>query len=73
MFVGQATQLTGSTVLVGYAVEDMEILLLDDDGAPIEDGGIGEIAIKSRYLAVGDLLVPAEAHTPGFSARPGWQ
>ncbi len=38
---------------IGYPVEDMEVFLLDDDGRITPPGEIGEIAVKSRYLAVG--------------------
>jgi acyl-coenzyme A synthetase/AMP-(fatty) acid ligase/acyl carrier protein len=38
---------------IGYPVEDMEIVLLDDEGRVTSPGEVGEIAIKSRYLAVG--------------------
>jgi acyl-coenzyme A synthetase/AMP-(fatty) acid ligase/acyl carrier protein len=38
---------------LGYEVEDKDILLLDDAGAEVDLGDIGEIAVKSRYLALG--------------------
>ena len=38
---------------IGYPVEDMEVFLLDDDGRITPPGEIGEITVKSRYLAVG--------------------
>lgn len=28
-------------------------MLLDEDGNPVESGDVGEIAVKSRYFAVG--------------------
>jgi len=52
-FIGRDTQFPGSVAPLGYAVPDMEILLLDEDGGVIADGGVGEIAVRSRYLAVG--------------------
>lgn len=52
-FIDHATQLPSGPVPVGEAVEDMEIRLLDDDGNCVPDGQIGEIAVRSKYLAVG--------------------
>ena len=52
-FVDQTTPVTGSVVPIGYAVEDMEILLLDDTGQDVPIGEIGEIVVCSRYLAAG--------------------
>jgi amino acid adenylation domain-containing protein len=45
------TPITGSIVPVGYAVEDTEVLLLDEDGQPVADDAVGEIAVKTRYIA----------------------
>jgi acyl carrier protein len=47
------TKVTSDTVPVGYAVEEMEVLLLDDDGHDVGVDEIGEIAVRSRYLSPG--------------------
>ena len=47
-----------STVPVGFAVDDMEVLLLDDAGEPVSAGSTGEITIRSRYI------------TPGYWRKP---
>ena len=52
-FMDKETQITGSTVPVGYPVEDTKLLLLDDHGREVESNKIGEIAVKSRYLFAG--------------------
>jgi amino acid adenylation domain-containing protein len=52
-FVDRKTQITGSQVPVGYAVEDKEIVLLDDSGRELGFNEVGEIAVRSRYLASG--------------------
>ena len=39
---------TGNLVPLGYAIEGMETLLLDEDGQEMACSGIGEIAVKSR-------------------------
>ena len=35
-----------------YATPDMEVQLLDQNGAEVDSGEIGEIAVKSRYIAL---------------------
>jgi amino acid adenylation domain-containing protein len=52
-FIDAHTRLEGDTVPVGYAVEDKEVLLLDEQGREVEPGDIGEIAVKSGYLSPG--------------------
>jgi amino acid adenylation domain-containing protein len=52
-FINPETEIPGSVVPIGYEVEDMEVLLLDDNGNEVETGKIGEIVVKSRYLAQG--------------------
>ena len=50
-FVGHDTPVPGDTVPVGYPVEDMEVVLLGETGRPVAAGEVGEIAVRSRYLA----------------------
>jgi amino acid adenylation domain-containing protein len=52
-FIGESTLISGSTVPVGYAVEGAGVLLLDEDGKKAGFNEVGEIAVKSRYLALG--------------------
>ncbi len=47
------TPLPGGIVPIGYPVEDMEVSVLDDDGQPAPSGTVGEIAVRSEYLALG--------------------
>jgi acyl carrier protein len=35
----------------GYVRRQKKVLLLDDDGVEVKSGGVGEIAVQSRYLA----------------------
>jgi amino acid adenylation domain-containing protein len=51
--VGRDTRITENLVPVGFAGEDKEVLILDGDGQEAAPGEIGEIAVRSRYLAVG--------------------
>src|SRR5205823_1932124 len=50
-FLRPDTPLTGSSMPVGYPVDEMEISLLDDEGQ--EHDVRGEIAIRSRHVALG--------------------
>jgi amino acid adenylation domain-containing protein len=52
-YITKETQITGDNVPVGYAVEDMETLLLNDAGQQVGINQSGEIAVKSRYLSPG--------------------
>lgn len=61
-FVDKETQIGGDLVPLGYAVEDMEILLLDDDGREVGFDQIGEIAVKSRHLSPGYWRSPGATH-----------
>jgi amino acid adenylation domain-containing protein len=51
--LGRDTPLAGDIVPVGDAVDDMDVTVLDDAGAPVEAGQVGEIAVRSNYLALG--------------------
>ena len=50
--VDKDTKIENSIVPIGYAVEDMEVVLLDEAGVEVKNGNIGEIALKSEYLAL---------------------
>jgi len=52
-FINKKTHIDGDLLPVGYAVEDKEVLLVDETGAEVEPIEIGEIAVRSRYLAPG--------------------
>jgi amino acid adenylation domain-containing protein len=47
------SEITGQSVPVGYPLEDTEVLLLDKTGAEVGAQDVGEIAIRSRGLALG--------------------
>jgi acyl-coenzyme A synthetase/AMP-(fatty) acid ligase len=51
--VDKDTKIENSIVPIGYAVEDMEVVLLDEAGVEVKNGNIGEITLKSEYLALG--------------------
>jgi len=52
-FVGPETRIPGTAVPIGFPVEGMEVLLLDESGREVGPGTVGEIAVRSRYLARG--------------------
>jgi amino acid adenylation domain-containing protein len=52
-FVTHDTEIAGHVVPLGYAIEDMDVLLLDEQGNHVVAGQAGEIAVKSRYVAPG--------------------
>jgi amino acid adenylation domain-containing protein len=52
-FLATDSPLPSRSLPIGHAIQDMEILLLGEDMRPAPTGEIGEIAVKSRYLAVG--------------------
>jgi amino acid adenylation domain-containing protein len=54
---------------IGHAVQDMDVSVLDEEGRAAPCGEIGEIAVKSRYLAVGYWQQPdltAKAFKPAL-------
>ncbi|MGH8672535.1 MAG: phosphopantetheine-binding protein, partial [Burkholderiales bacterium] len=53
LFITRDTRVAGSVLPLGYAVEGMEIRLLDENGNDVGFDNVGEIAICSRYLFPG--------------------
>ncbi|MGH7830378.1 MAG: non-ribosomal peptide synthetase, partial [Candidatus Binatia bacterium] len=52
-FIDKDSPIATETVPVGYPLQDMEILLLDDHGREVGFNRVGEIAVRSRYLSPG--------------------
>jgi amino acid adenylation domain-containing protein len=61
-FIDHDTQIEGGGVPVGYGVTDKDVLVVDDEGRPVEPGVIGEIAVRSRYLSPGHWRQPELSH-----------
>jgi amino acid adenylation domain-containing protein len=68
-FIDKHTRLHTSFVPLGYALEDIEVLILDDDHRPLPHGQVGEIAIRSRYMSPGYWRRP-ELTADRFLAGP---
>jgi amino acid adenylation domain-containing protein len=69
-FVGHDTAVEGNALPLGYATEDMATLILGDAGETLGPGEVGEIAIRSRYLALGYWRDPART-AAAFAPLPG--
>jgi len=52
-FINKQTQIKDERVPVGYVLEGNEILVLDEAGNTLGVNQVGEIAVKSPYLALG--------------------
>ena len=74
-FVDHDMPLDGNVLPVGYPTADTETDLLDENGNPVDVGTVGELVIRSRYLALGywrraDLTAAAFLPDPaGAGAR----
>ncbi len=69
-FIDHDTVIEDDLVPVGYPVEDTEILLLDDDGQAVGLGEIGEIVVKTRFIAPSYWRRPELTQTT-FQPAPG--
>lgn len=58
-FADKHTRIKGHTVPVGYPIRDKAVLLVDEEGDPVEGGEIGEMAVRSGH------------NTPGYWRHPG--
>jgi amino acid adenylation domain-containing protein len=70
-FFDKQTRISHSTVPVGHAIEDMEILLLDEDGNRVGFDQVGEVTVKSRYLSPGYWRKPELTATAFSDAKGG--
>lgn len=53
MFFNVEPRFEETTVPVGYATEDSDISLLDEEGKEVKFDAIGEIVVESRYISPG--------------------
>ena len=52
-FVDMRTSVNTEKVPVGYPVEGVEVLILDDAGQPLEFNEVGEVGVRSSFLSGG--------------------
>ncbi len=52
-FATHETEIKGDLMPIGYPVPDKQVSLLDEQGQPTPIGEVGEIVVKSPYLALG--------------------
>ena len=52
-FIDKSTVISGPFVPVGYPLEGIEVMVVDDLGNPVEAHQVGEIIVKSRFLPHG--------------------
>lgn len=69
-FIDKDTSIESGHIPVGYEVPDKDVLLLDDQGTPLQQPGIGEIAVRSSYLSSGYLNNP-HLNNSVFISDPG--
>lgn len=53
LHIRRDTSLPAGRVPAGYRLEGAAVLVLDDDGKPLEAGQVGEISVRSCFLADG--------------------
>ena len=70
LFIDKDTEITGDLVPVGHAVEEAEVLLLDELGRSVGAGEVGEITVRSRYMSPGYWRDP-ELTKARFLPDPG--
>jgi amino acid adenylation domain-containing protein len=57
--IDRQTPIGDSLVPVGYAVDDVDIRVVDELGRAVAPGQLGEIVVRSRYLSLGYWRQPA--------------
>jgi amino acid adenylation domain-containing protein len=51
--IPHSTMISESKLPIGYPLEDKEVLVLDESRRELDDGLVGELAVKSRYISLG--------------------
>ena len=68
-FIDKKTELSGTGVPLGFPVDGVDIILLDENGHEAPTGSVGEIAIRSQYISLGYWNRP-ELTEKVFSSDP---
>jgi acyl-coenzyme A synthetase/AMP-(fatty) acid ligase/acyl carrier protein len=67
--IDHKTALPGGVMLGGRLLDDMEVIITDEDGARLPVGAVGNLAVRSRFLADGYWADP-ERTAQVFLADP---
>ena len=59
-FSDRDSEIEGSVMPIGYSLEDTEVFIVDENHKRLDPDKIGEIAIKSKYNALGYWRKPEE-------------
>ena len=70
-FADKDTRLDQELVPAGYAVSDTDVIVLNEQGDQVATNTVGEIAVKSRYLAVGYWRQPEQTQAAFAPATEG--
>ena len=68
-FLATNSPLPSPSLPIGHEVQDMKVSVLDEEDRPVPHGDTGEIAVGSRYLAVGYWQQP-DLTAEAFKASP---
>lgn len=68
-FINHTTLINQELIPLGYAVEDREMLLLDEKNEQVAEGTPGEICVKSRFVSLGYWKNPAQT-AESFNENP---
>jgi amino acid adenylation domain-containing protein len=68
-FVDHHTRLEGAAVPLGFPIDGVQVELLGENGKPVTAGEVGEIVIRSRYIARGYWRRP-ELNATVFAPDP---
>lgn len=67
--VDEALRASSPRLPVGRTVADLTLTIVDDSGAPVSDGEVGEFVVASRYVALGYWQEP-ELTAQAFKTDP---
>jgi amino acid adenylation domain-containing protein len=70
-FVDAQTAINSPVVPAGYPVDGADVFLVDEDGQRLGPNEVGEIVVRSRYLALGYWRQPALTQRAFSSAGSG--
>ena len=64
--VPHGTQITASKLPIGFPLQDKDVHLFDENHQEVNDGEVGEIAVRSRYISSGYWRDPERTRAAFF-------